>query len=84
MGASDEAGADRAPAKAADQRKEYAMFDDDFDLILDADGDGDRDFFDREEAEEDFLRTESEERDDGSFDSFDCDDGDCADDAEDA
>ena len=69
------------PQKTADQRKEYAMFDDDFDLILDADGDGDRDFFDREEAEEDFLRTESEERDD---DSFGGDDGDCADDAEDA
>ena len=37
------------------------MFDDDLGLILDADGDGDCDFFDREEAEEDLLLTESEE-----------------------
>ena len=51
------------------------MFDDDFDLVLDADGDGDRDFFDREESEETFLSLASEEEHD-SFDSFgddDCD-----------
>ena len=50
------------------------MFDDDLDLILDADGEGDRDLFDREEAEEEFLDPEREEDDSGDFSGDDPDD----------
>lgn len=50
------------------------MFDDDFDYVLDIDGDGDLDFVDREESEEEFLFIEKEEG--NSFDSYEDDEED--------
>ena len=50
------------------------MFDDDLDLFLDADGEGDRDLFDREEAEKEFLDPEREEDDSDDFSGDDSDD----------
>ncbi|MBR5044883.1 MAG: hypothetical protein IKX66_05990 [Clostridia bacterium] len=73
MRPSNEAGSTGRPQNDRNERKR-ATFDDGLDLILDADGDGDRDLFDREEAEEEFLDPERDENDSDDFSGDDSDD----------